>query len=278
MTTRMYCTLEGVVMDISVSGILPIGRLWETTPPTIEQIQSCFMYTKMYQSVKPPTLKSDLLEVQELMSGIQSILDSQNSKGMSGQYRDKLKKKNFNLQSAFLSGATTNALGASPNKEGTSNFGTPHNIPEKRGKGACLTPVLERKLPKWEKQLWVLSEKLIKLIDPEFAEGEYVVNYSTMTEPKHHVKKHTDSHDISYQYGLSLGNYEGSFKTRIYDKHDNMEGDYDYKNRVLKMDGRLPHEVISEGFSGVRHCVIFYKSYDYRKTVCDPVFDTPRFR
>ena len=235
------------------------------------------MFQGEHNSVSTQVLKSDLPEVKLLMTQIKTILDKQNKKGMKGQYRDKTHKKKINLKSAFLLGATTNALGASKNKEGIRSFGTPHNIPSKKGKGVCLTPVLERVLPKWKKTLWVLSQQLIEIIDPDFAVGEYVVNYSTMTDPEHYVKKHTDSDDISYQYGMSLGDYEGTFKTRIYDKDDKVVGDYDYKNRVLKMDGRLPHEVISKGFKGVRHCVIFFKSFDKRKLVCDPIFETPCF-
>ena len=232
---------------------------------------------KLGRYLPTPTLKSEMPEVQLLMSKIKNILDERNEKGLKGQYRDKTKKKKFNLKSAFLLGATTNALGASKNKDGSSNFGTPHNIPEKKGKCVCLKPVLERVLPKWKKDLWTLSRQLIEIIDPDFAIGEYVVNYSTMTDPTHYVKKHTDSDDISYQYGMSLGDYEGTFKTRIYDADDDVVGDYNYKNRVLKMDGRLPHEVITEGFKGVRHCVIFFKSYDHRKSVCDPILETPCF-
>jgi hypothetical protein len=254
-----------------------INRLRKDNQNLRDQLNKV-MFQGEHNSVSTQVLKSDLPEVQVLMTQIKTILDKQNKKGMKGQYRDKTKKTKFNLQSAFLLGATTNALGASKNKEGVSSFGTPHNIPSKKGKGVCLTPVLARvSLPKWKKNLWTLSQQLIEIIDPDFAVGEYVVNYSTMTDPKHYVKKHTDSDDISYQYGMSLGDYEGTFETRIYDKDDKVVGDYDYKNRVLKMDGRLPHEVISKGFKGVRHCVIFFKSFDKRKLVCDPIFETPCF-
>ena len=100
----------------------------------------------------PPKPKSELPEVKALMSEIEGMLDAQKDK-IKGQYRDKTKKQKFNLKFAFLLGCTTNALGASKNKDGTSNFGTPHNIPGRKGKGVCLTPVEERKLPKWKKNL-----------------------------------------------------------------------------------------------------------------------------
>jgi hypothetical protein len=45
----------------------------------------------------------------------------------------------------------------------------------------------------------------ISLVDPDFADGEFVVNYSCMTKPEQYVKKHVDSDDISHQYALALG-------------------------------------------------------------------------
>ena len=227
---------------------------------------------------RPPLLKSEQPEVKALMSEIQGMLDKQKT-SLKGQYRDKTKKAKFSLKFAFLLGCTTNALGASINKDGTSNFGTPHNMPERKGKGVCLKPVEERKIPKWKKELWVSSRKLIELIDPDFAAGEYVVNYACMDSPEHYVKKHCDSDDISYQYALALGDYtENSAFLRCYDKDDTPVGDFDYKNRILKMDGRRSHELIAnDTFSGTRYCVVFFKSYDSRKNKCDPVLETPVF-
>ena len=134
----------------------------------------------------------------------------------------------------------------------------------------------DRKLTKWKQELWRLSKELISLIDPDFAAGEYVVNYSSMTKPEQYVKKHVDSDDISHQYALALGNYRGA-SLRCYDEQDNVLGDFDYNRKVCKMDGRLPHELISDGFQGERFCVIWFKSYDHRKTQPDPICREPCF-
>ena len=215
--------------------------------------------------------------VKQLMCEIEGMLDAKKDT-IRGQYRDKTKKTVHNLKWSFLVGCTTNALGASLNKDGVSSFATPHNIPDKKGKGVCLIPVEDRKsLPTWKKAVYATSRKLIELIDPEFAEGEYVVNYSCMDSTEHYVKKHVDSDDIAPQYALALGDFkEGTASLRVYDKDDNAIGDYDYNNRVVKMDGRRAHELITtDEFSGTRYCVIFFKSYDHRKNVCDPILETP---
>ena len=49
----------------------------------------------------------------------------------------------------------------------------------------------------------------------------------------------------------------------------------DAKGKIVKFDGRLPHEVITSGFRGDRFTVIVYKNYDSRKAVDDPIFTSP---
>ena len=199
-----------------------------------------------------------------LMDEIEKLLQTVKHKG---QYRDKTQKKRFNLEWAFLIGNNVNALGAS-------SFETPHNF--KAGKGVNTTPVEQQRLPKWKKELWTLAKKLITLIDPDFAAGEYVVNYACMNQPDQYVKKHTDSEDISYQYALNLGDYKGAY-TRCFDENENVLGEFDYHRRICKMDGRLPHEVIQTDFEGVRYTLVWFKVYDHRKTKPDPLFPHPCF-
>ena len=219
------------------------------------QLQTPLLYAPLTKAEKKRFRKLSL------MFEIEKILQEVKAKK---QYRDQ-KKEKFNLEWAFLLGHTCNALGAT-------SFETPHNF--KKGKGVAVKPVEERNLPKWKKQLWALSKELITLIDKDFAAGEYVVNYSCMTQPNHFVKKHVDSDDISHQYAMALGEYSGAY-LRCYDEEDNVLGDFDYQYEVCKMDGRLPHELISDDFEGERFCVIWFKSYDHRKTEADPICREP---
>ena len=188
------------------------------------------------------------LKKQELMDKIEKILQGVKQ---TKQYRDKTKKLKFNLEWAFLMGYNCSALGAQ-------SFETPHNF--KKGKGVYIKPIEERKLPKWKQELWALSKELITLTDPDFAAGEYVVNFASMTKPEQYVKKHVDSEDISHQYALTLGNYRNAY-LRCYDEEDNVLGEFDYHRKIFKMDGRLPHEVISENFEGERFTIVWFKTY-----------------
>ena len=81
------------------------------------------------------------------------------------------------------------------------------------------------------------------------------------------------------------GEYVGA-ALRMYDgvRVGNVIGDFDYHNKMCKMDGRLPHEVVLsvkttllEHDLQFRSSVVWFKSYDHRKNVCDPIFDTPHF-
>ena len=126
----------------------------------------------------------------------------------------------------------------------------------------------------WKKDLYLACDDLINEIDPEFAkDGHYAVNFSCMTDAqKHFVKVHTDSHDISHQYGIVLGNTKGGRLT-CWNKNGTTQT-VDYHRKILKMDGRLQHAV--GNFTGKRYCVIFYKLYDPRKTCSDPIFAPAR--
>ena len=220
----------------------------------------------VFSQLQTPLLYAPLTKAENelrktLMWEIETILEKVKLKK---QYRDQ-KRKKFDLEWSFLLGHTCNALGAT-------SFEAPHNF--KQGRGVNLTPVEDRNLPKWKKQLWALSKELITMVDEDFAAGEYVVNYACMTQPEHFVKKHVDSHDISHQYAMALGDYSGAY-LRCYDEEDNVLGDFDYQYEVCKMDGRLPHELISDDFEGTRFCVVWFKLYDQRKMAPDPIFNTP---
>lgn len=113
------------------------------------------------------------------------------------------------------------------------------------------------------------------IIDPEFASNEdYVVNFSCMTDPsKHYVKRHVDDQDITFQYGLALGDFNGGELTCW--KADGSTKTFDYTRKILKMDGRLPHEVGQ--FTGQRFCVIFYKLFDRRMATKTKILPEPYF-
>ena len=96
-----------------------------------------------------------------------------------------------------------------------------------------------------------------------------------MDRHTHYVKKHVDDQDISHQYALGLGDYAGA-ELRVWNKTQSNFQDFDYRHKVLKMDGRNYHELVSKKFEGERFTVIWYKHYDHRMNQADPIFDTPK--
>ena len=118
---------------------------------------------------------------------------------------------------------------------------------------------------------YCIARMILLAIDPDFAAGEYVVQFAYM-KGGGYVDWHKDGHDISYQYDLCLGDFSGAY-LRAY-KHDHKKShkatqpyhEFDIKNKILKFDGRLPHELVTDDFRGERFSVIFYKTYDHRKT------------
>ena len=115
----------------------------------------------------------------------------------------------------------------------------------------------------------LIASNIIALIDPDYVEGYYSINFSCMDSVDHGVGDHTDSKDVTPQYLLGLGSYTGaSIKTC---------GEViDYRHKIIKMDGRLNHEVVKDNFKGTRFAVIAYKNYDERITAPIPILQTPK--
>ena len=133
-------------------------------------------------------------------------------------------------------------------------------------------------LNNYQKTAYRLAASVIELLDPEFAEGEYLVNFSHMNSADHYVKKHVDKDDITHQYLLGFGDYTGDVTLSVYDANEQFNQSFDCKNRILKVDGRLPHGVSkTPQFAGNRFAVIWYKSYDHRITQPTPVLESPVF-
>lgn len=113
-----------------------------------------------------------------------------------------------------------------------------------------------------------LAAQIFSLVDPEYTEGYYTINFSCMDEQGHCVGKHKDKKDITFQYLLGLGKYSGAW-IRTCGK------DINYRHRIIKMDGRLDHEVVMEEFEGIRFAVIAYKGYDERIKAPSPILEQP---
>lgn len=144
--------------------------------------------------------------------------------------------------------------------------------------GVRITPVAEQKgLSTEQKEAYRLAADLIHEVDPEYARGEFLVQFAFMNgHSKHYVKKHRDKEDVSYQYALSFGDFSGA-KLRVWDKAERRFADFDNRDRIVRFDGRRAHEVVTDGFKGNRFTVIWYKNYDSRLSQPVPIYETPCF-
>jgi hypothetical protein len=168
------------------------------------------------------------------------------------------------------------SIGYTINVKGRLGFETPHNIPERAGYYVCTKDPLERSLPMWKKSLWLKARQLLDLYDPVYAAGEYVVQFSRMSSASHSCKMHQDSKDISPQYIMYLGNYRNAI-LQAFDQEGRSYRCFSKPYLMLKVDGRLNHQVLMENFSGIRYAVIFYKMYDFRQPFLAPLFFPPEY-
>jgi len=190
----------------------------------------------------------------------------------SSQKRDKKKQTVHRLKWQFSMGVSCNALDAT-------GFPDPHNF--RIGRGVYLTPVKESDLPQWKKDIWALCLELVKSLDSEWVGEDEEIGVSVScidSKGFYHVKKHKDSDDVSYQWAVFLGDFSGAMLRLFKEDGETVLLDVVLQpNLVLKMDGRLAHQLLFKEFTGVRFAVFFYKSYDRRMLEQADIFTTPTY-
>ena len=122
-----------------------------------------------------------------------------------------------------------------------------------------------------EKAILAKAAELLSTIDASYVQdGDFVLQVHAMDETSK-AMKHTDDEDISFQYGIGLGDYSGG--ELITWSSDGIEQPpINLRNQFVKLDGRLPH-MVTPVTSGIRYAVYYYKLYDRRITEPQPVFE-----
>ena len=190
------------------------------------------------------------------------------------QHRDGKKRSKFSLNGSFKVGTGSTQVG---NKQhiGKSPYFRKHNF---KNTTVYLKPVEKQDISADKKEAYRKAKRVMECVDPDFAKGEFLVQFSHMNSADHFVKMHVDADDISPQYIFCFGEYDGIVKLNVYDKNKVFYKAFDCKDRILKVDGRLPHSVDkTPDFRGNRFAVIWYKSFDSR--LCDqtPILHHPHF-
>ena len=73
------------------------------------------------------------------------------------------------------------------------------------------------------------------------------------------VKRHTNKDDLTFQYGVVLGDFEGG-NLRTWNSKEQEQPELDVHNKIVKLDGRLFHQV-TPVTSGIRYR-LYYKLFD----------------
>ena len=184
------------------------------------------------------------------------------------QARDKKLRKIFNYNFQFHIERTCQALGSI-------NFTRPHKCIA--CKGVNMHEVYDGTRSEKIKSIYIVLQNIIRIINSEYAgdNNDWVVNISAMTKGSHYNKKPIDKEDIDSQNAFTLGSFPGGI-LRSYNNLGIMK-DINNFRRVVRFDGRLPHEV-SQVLSGCRYSVIFFKLYDRRMTRRSaPILNNPKF-
>ena len=209
-----------------------------------------------------------------LCQSLQSYLETHKGMLFATQHRDKKLKRQFCLKGSFKVGTGSSQVGNKQHIGKKPGFKR-HNF---KNTAVYVTSVENqyhaRKINEQQLMAYRMASRIIESVDPDFAGGEYEVNFSLMDSGKHYVKKHKDLKDITHQYALGLGQYSGA-KLRVWSHGESIIQDFDYRHKILKLDGRNSHELITTGFQGERFTVIWYKGYDHRMAQVDPICDTP---
>ena len=175
-------------------------------------------------------------------------------------------RSNFEVSWSFSIGYTSYTLGAK-------GFETPHQIQNGIYKtlGICLTNPHYKRTRRWQVILFDIATIVFKHFIPEdFCGYEYCIHFSKIDKPHHFVPQHRDCHDISHQYAIHLGTWEGASLV-TYDNECNVLQTFSQSRRLVKFDGRLPHEVkVSSNFSGERYSVIAFQLWHSQKKIPDP--------
>jgi hypothetical protein len=140
-------------------------------------------------------------------------------------------------------------------------FQEKHNIPggEFAGRGVyskngTLIDPMESTKPQYQKDFYALAKQLLLSIDADYAANDDWVVQVTIMDSSSSVKLHKDSQNVSFQYGVWLGDFEGG-------QLEVAGQTLDVRNKIYKMDGRVPHRVLPIT-EGKRYSLIYFKNYD----------------
>ena len=126
--------------------------------------------------------------------------------------------------------------------------------------------------PIWMKQLYFNHLlPFARMLDNEWVgpHGDVAFQVNIMDKPSMRVKRHRDHQDISFQYGVGLGSYEGG-DVLVYNQKEETGYKICIKRQVVRLDGRFFHEAMPIT-SGIRFSIYIYKGFDRLRSFTEPL-------
>jgi hypothetical protein len=212
----------------------------------------------------PPTMN-------DLMSDMEALLKTYDADGKRTQTRDR-KQKDLKFRFQFTIGRTVRAK---TTEAGNKTWSFPHNFVKGKGVYAenakTLKDPIKGSKPAAQKEIYRKAAQIVEMLDPVYAaNGDWVVQVHAM-DSQSKVNRHTDDDDLTYQYGVILGDFEGG-ELLTWDSKEKPCAPLAVQNKIVKLDGRLYHQVMPVT-RGVRYSLYFYKLYDRTMVAHAPIFE-----
>ena len=194
-----------------------------------------------------------------VMSELLILLQEYDTEKNHHQSRDK-KLKTLNFRYQFTIGRTCRQRTF---KEKTS-FRFKHNFNHNLGvysvsEFQLADPMIAKTKDPSQKVIYGKARELLRIIDPEYAANDHWVVQVHSMDTTSSIGRHVDAKDITFQYGVTVGEYEGG-NLLTWNRSGELS-EMNVRNEVVKLDGRLPHSV-TPITSGTRYSLYYYKSYD----------------
>jgi len=104
----------------------------------------------------------------------------------------------------------------------------------------------------------------------------FVVQFAKMSKPEHFVGYHKDNSDVAPQFHLTCGPYTGAY-LECFGPTGTSSMFFSAPYIMVKMDGRLGHQVQKTNFVGPRYSIVFFQLFNPERNECEDICYPPQY-
>ena len=136
------------------------------------------------------------------------------------------------------------------------------------GRGYNPVPPLNRAgISSQKKEFWTLAQDLLETFIPNaFAFRLFVVQGAKQNTSHCTIPLHVDRNNLAPQFIIFFGSFGGAKLVCYKDEEQKEKVELEAKEVLWAMDGRLPHEVVFEEFTGDSYTVTYYVQVASKQT------------